>query len=205
MSQRCAPRKSTRSWRCGATKHNVLWRLRYDSQRLIALFRRSRLERDLDDELAFHLGMRQDEELRHGKHLTDAAVASRRGFGSILHVKEPAREAWMFAWLESVLQDVRFALRGLAKNPSFTTVVVLTLALGIGGNTASFSIVYGLLLKPLPYEQPERLVGLVENVPAEESFNGIPQRLPGIDEHELMQLRPRIRTLSHIAAVSAAT
>jgi hypothetical protein len=131
--------------------------------RLRVLFRRGRLERDLDDELAFHLAMRE-EQVRHGGGRPEVEPATSRQFGSVLRVKEQSSDAWVFAWLESLLQDVRFAVRALTRNPGLAAVAIMTLALGIGANTAIFSVVNGVLLRPLPYVEPNGLVRITENL-----------------------------------------
>jgi putative ABC transport system permease protein len=132
--------------------------------RLVALVRRRRLERDLEDEVAFHLAMREAD-LRAGG-LSDPAARkmARRRFGNVTSLKEQTRDMWLFPSLESIAQDVRFALRTLRKSPGFTIVAVLALAIGIGGNTAIFSLVDGVRARALPYQEPERLVQLWGNV-----------------------------------------
>src|SRR5580765_1505603 len=132
--------------------------------RFVAVFRRRRLERDLDDEVAFHLAMREADLRAGGVPDPAAREMARRRFGNVTHLKEQTRDMWLFPSLESIVQDVRFALRTLRKSPGFTIAAVLALAIGIGGNTAIFSLVDGVRAGALPYQEPERLVGLFGNV-----------------------------------------
>ena len=148
---------------------NELW------QRLRALARPKQLDRDLDDEVAFHLAMREEKNRAAGLDVAEARYAARRQFGNTTRVKERSRGIWTFTWLETLWQDVRFGARMLIKDPSFTAVVVLTLALGIGANTAIFSIVNGLMLRPLPVRDPQSLAYLAfphgpENFDAQFSY-----------------------------------
>ncbi|HLZ52558.1 MAG TPA: ABC transporter permease [Candidatus Acidoferrum sp.] len=125
--------------------------------RVKALAKRRRLERDLEEELQFHLAKRAEKNRTLGLGAEDARVAARRRFGNVTLVKEDCREMWTFAWFETLWQDVRYAARILAKTPGFAAVVIFSLALGIGANTAVFSVMNAVLPHRLPYEHPEEL------------------------------------------------
>src|SRR3989442_1615507 len=132
--------------------------------RLTALVRRRRLERDLDEELAFHLSMRERELRDGGLADRDARDEARRRFGNVTSLKEQTRDMWIFPSLESIRQDIRYALRTLRRSPGFTLVAVFALAVGIGGNTAIFSMVDAIRVRALPYRDADRLVELWGNV-----------------------------------------
>src|SRR5438105_6008456 len=133
-------------------------------RRLKALVLRKRLERDLDEEVAFHLSMREADYTASGLPDTAAHEAARRRFGNVTHFKEQMRDMWIFPSVDSVWQDVRYALRALRKSPGFTIVAVTALAIGIGGTTAIFSLVDAVRLRALPYPDADRLVVLWGNV-----------------------------------------
>ena len=130
--------------------------------RLRALGKRGKLESDLDEELQFHVEMKTRENVEAGMPPGEARKAALRQFGNLARTKEIAREAWTFPRLESVLQDIRYGLRQLRRNPGFTAVVVITLALGIGATTAIYSVVHTVWLQPLPYRAPDRVVRVWE-------------------------------------------
>jgi putative ABC transport system permease protein len=125
--------------------------------RVKALAKRRKLERDLEEELQFHLAKRAEKNRALGLGAEDARVAARRRFGNVALVKEDCRENWIFTWIETLWRDVCYAARILAKSPGFAAVVICSLALGIGANTAVFSVMNAVLLQSLPYDHPEEL------------------------------------------------
>ncbi|PYT75556.1 MAG: hypothetical protein DMG40_27975 [Acidobacteria bacterium] len=115
------------------------------------LFSTRRVEVDLDQEVHAHLELLTEENVRAGMPPKEAQRAARIELGGIEQVKEQVREERIGNWLHSVISDCRYGIRQLRKNPSFTVVAVMTLALGIGANTAMFSMVDGVVLRPLPF------------------------------------------------------
>lgn len=126
-------------------------------------FRRRSLRDELDDEIRSHMALMADDLVGDGVDPLDAARAVRRSFRGGLQVREDAMEPWRFARLESLLLDLRHGLRSMVRAPGFTGAVLGTLALGIGVSTAVFSLLYGVLLRPLPYPEADRLVVLGES------------------------------------------
>ena len=130
--------------------------------RLFNVFRRSPAERELDREVASHLALLEEEHRRRGLAPDEARVAARRAMGSAAHAKDLHRDARLFGWLDDARQDVRFAARMLVRSPGFAAVVIFTMALSIGATTTLFSLAYGVLMRPLPWPEPDRLVRLQE-------------------------------------------
>ena len=125
--------------------------------RLRSLFRGNRVEEELDEELQYHLERQMERELATGLSPEDARHAALRALGAITQSKEECRDMRRVNWIEDLAQDLRYGVRTLLKNRRFSVAAVLALALGIGANTAMFSIAYGMLQRPLPYADAERV------------------------------------------------
>ncbi|HKQ76099.1 MAG TPA: ABC transporter permease [Blastocatellia bacterium] len=134
-------------------------RLRIYFHRLLGLFMRRKLERELEEEIRSHLEMQIEDDLRQGMSLEEAHRAARLKFGGVEQVKEAYRDKSRFGWIEDLWQDLRYGVRMLLKKPGLTLVAVLTLSLGIGANTAIFSVV-NMILRPLPVQRPEELAAV---------------------------------------------
>src|SRR5262245_59253663 len=128
--------------------------------RIERLFTRRRLERDIAEEMRTHLDEMADDLVAGGMTRQEAIYAARRRFGNLTLLEERSYDVWRWTWIEELVSDARYAIRQLRGAPAFTLASVLTLALGIGANTAVFSVVNAVILRPLPFPDPDRLVSL---------------------------------------------
>jgi predicted permease len=163
--------------------------------RLRSLLRRSRVETELDDELRFHFEREVEKYVRSGLTHEEALRRARLSFGGIDQVKEECRDARGVQLMETILQDVRYGLRMLRQRPTFALVAVMTLALGVGANTAIFSIVNAVLLRSLPYRDPDRLVRIFFHNPGL-GLRDVPFSLP-----ELNDLRTRSGVFEDVSII----
>jgi putative ABC transport system permease protein len=166
--------------------------------RLRSLFRRDDVERELDDELQYHVERQTEENVRQGMDPATARRAALRAIGGIEYRKEQVRDTRGTRWIEELAGDVRFAFRSLRRARGFTTTVILTLALGIGANTAMFTLLRGTLLRPLPNREGDRLVYLRQSAPGAQQ-NNVQFSVP-----EVADLRAGAKTLTSLAEYSSA-
>jgi putative ABC transport system permease protein len=160
-------------------------------RRVTDVFFRRRLTRDFEEELTFHREHIIQERLAEGRSPADAEYDARRRLGNQTLIAEEVRTVLSFSWFEHFKQDVRYGLRSLRKSAGFTTVAALTLALGIGANTAIFTVLNGVIFRPLPYENPGRLVMLWEQM------KDLPQIV--ISYPNYLDWRGRLRTFEDFA------
>jgi putative ABC transport system permease protein len=163
------------------------------------LFRRGRAEHELTREVSAHLTLLEDEFQRRGMSLEEARFEARRAYGGVEQAKQLQREERSILWLEQTFADLRFACRSLLRTPGFTTVAVLTLALGIGANIAIFTVVNAVLLRPLPFQHPERLVRVFADL------NGVGAKDVGMSEPEIEDLRDRSGVFDNISVIFPAS
>jgi predicted permease len=168
-------------------------------RKIRALFRREKLEADMAEEMRAHLEMQTRENLARGMTADEASYAARRQFGGVDQIKELAREQRGVRWLEELARDIRFAFRQLRKTPGFTATALATLALCLGANLTIFAVVDAILVRALPYPDPDRLVTLYYTYPRLPSANN------GASLTSYYERRGQIPALSALAAISEAT
>jgi hypothetical protein len=134
-------------------------------------FSRRQRDRDLDEEIQTHLTMARRGRVERGEAPQSAELSARRELGNRTLVREVTRGMWGWIWLERLWQDVLYALRAMRRSPGFTAVAVLSLALGIGANTAIFSMIQTVMLRLLPVQEPERLVEVLNKFPGQDRWN----------------------------------
>jgi putative ABC transport system permease protein len=169
-------------------------------RRLLFFFQRNQFDRDLEEELRFHEEMKAHALAdADGMSGDEARAAARRRIGNPLRLRERSREPWIFPTVDTFAQDVRHALRLMRRDPVFTVTALATLALGIGLNTAIFSVAYGVLWRPLPYSNPDRLIVVSSAQQTETGVKTFTTWTPGSYE----ALRRSVTTLDHLAAYNS--
>ena len=164
-------------------------------QRFLNVFRGNRSEAEAAREIAAHLALLEDDYQRRGMTADEARLAARRALGSTAYAQDVHRDARTFAWIDDAGRDVAHGLRSLRRTPGFTAIAVITLALGIGANTAIFSVISAVLLRPLPYPHADRLVQLF----APDNERGLPRGARAIPPASFEVLRASSRSVSHVA------
>jgi putative ABC transport system permease protein len=167
--------------------------------KLKSLIRRGSADHELDREVSAHLALLEDEFQRRGLSPEDARIQARRAYGNVEQAKQLHREERSILWLEQTFADLRYACRNLLKTPGFTAVAILTLALGIGANIAIFTVVNAVLLRPLPFQNPERLVRVFDDL------NGVGAKEVGISVPEFEDLRDHSGVFDEISVIFPAS
>ncbi|MGA6960251.1 MAG: permease prefix domain 1-containing protein, partial [Candidatus Acidiferrales bacterium] len=155
--------------------------------------RRKRMLEELELDIREHIERETQDNIARGMAPDDARYAALRKFGNVARVQEETRNVWSLLWLEQLLQDVRYGFRMLRRSPLFALVAIFTLAIGIGANTAIFTVVHAVLLQPLPYPNSDRLAIIWSGL-------GDEHRAPA-SEYELVQLRERSRLFEQIGGI----
>ena len=168
---------------------------------LRSLFCQERVEHELDEELRYHLERKIEEYIAQGMQPEEARYAAFRAMDGLEQRKEECRDMRRINGIANLIQDLRFGLRMLAKTPGFTAAAVLTLALGIGANTAIFSVVNAVLLRPMPYPDPDRLVQLMLSSP--EWAPG--RNVDSINDQEFILWREERKAFKEVAAYDSGT
>lgn len=163
-------------------------------ERLINLLRPRRVERDIQRELDFHINERADQLHSEGMPLDEAHQTARRHFGNALRIREDTHRVNSVGWIELFTQEVRFSLRMFRKNPGFAAVAVLTLGLGIGATTVVFSVLNGILIRPLPYPEPDTLIGVWHSA----QFQAVTSRNVRLSSTMYLSYREHNRTFEEI-------
>ena len=167
-------------------------------RRLLFLLRRRRLNEELEEEMRLHMELRAKKLQEGGLDLQKAAYVAERQFGNKTLLKEVSREMWGWISVERFLQDLRFGLRMLRKNATFSTVAILTLALGIGANTAIFSLVDHVILRPLTFRDPDRLYALHEHLSG--MFTKMPPLIP-VNAMHFTEWRKNLKSFDELALI----
>jgi hypothetical protein len=160
--------------------------------RLANVFRPSGVDRALDEEIAFHIESRVEELIEHGVPRAAAEAMARRQFGNRLRVREASRDVKVLLWLDELMRDLRHGLRALRRAPTVTAIAIATLAIGIGANTAVFSVVNAVLLRPLPFKDGRRLVSVWSTDPRNPAATWV--SFP-----DFIEIRAQSRTPAHQA------
>jgi predicted permease len=144
------------------------------------LFRRGRFDSDLEEEMRLHRQLREQEEIEGGLSPKEAHYAAQRRFGNDLVLREEIRDMWGWNWFEDTMQDIRYGLRMFLKSPGLAALAIVILGLGVGANTAVFSVVNAVLLRPLAYRDPDRIVTLTNPSTTGEATTALAVKLVSI-------------------------